>query len=452
MPLRGLDANGSGSTSDLISAIEYANANGADVINNSWGGSSYSQATKDAIDASSAVVVCAAGNENENNDTTPSYPASYTSTNIISVAATDQYDKRASFSNYGATSVDVSAPGTNIYSTTIPRNIVFSDDFNDGNINGWTTGGTSNWGIESTYLTESPSGNYADSTDSWIRTTSAISLAGETVIRLEFQLRGISESDYDFLFIETSSNGTDPWTPQDQLSGSTSGNWYSMEYDINTYAGNQVYIRFSFTSDGSNTFDGWHIDDIKITSYSDTPYNSYKYLDGTSMATPIVSGIAGLVKSRYPGATNIEIKSAIENSIDTISALSGVVATGGRVNANKIFLPATAPSGLTASDISSSRIDLTWNDNSSNEMEFIIERKTGAAGTYAQIHTAAANATSYSNTGLSASTNYLYRLYAHNSTGDSAYTNEADATTPAAPPSGGGGGGGCFIDAAGFGL
>ena len=459
MPLRGLDANGSGFTSDLISAIEYANANGAHVINNSWGGSSYSQATKDAIDASSAVVVCAAGNDNNNNDATPSYPASYTSTNIISVAATDQDDLRASFSNYGASSVDVGAPGTNIYSTTIPRHDVFIDNFNDGNINGWATdgGATDNWGVESgAFLTESPSGNYADNTDSWIMTNSAISLAGETVIRLEFQLRGSSESGYDFLFVDTSSNGMDPWTNQAQLSGTTYGEWYSMEYDINTYAGSQVYIRFRFTSDVSNTLDGWHIDDVKITSYSDTPYSNYEYLDGTSMATPIVSGIAGLVKARYPGATNIEIKSAIENSVDTIPALSGVVATGGRVNVNNIFQPATAPSGLTASDISSSRIDLTWNDNSSNEMEFIIERKTSASGTFAQIHTAAANATSYSNTGLSASTNYFYRVCAHNLTGDSAYTNESDATTQEAPPpSGGGGDGGggtCFIDAAGFGF
>lgn len=456
MSLRGLDANGSGSTSDLISAIEYANANGAHVINNSWGGGSYSQATKDAIDASSAVVVCAAGNENENNDTTPSYPASYTSTNIISVAATDQDDNRASFSNYGATSVDVSAPGTNIYSTTIPRNDVFSDDFSGG-LGNWTTGGTNNtWAIVTpdNYLDESPGSFYVSDTNSWIMTTSAIPLAGETVIRLEFQFMGISESGFDFLFVDTSSNGTN-WTIHDTLSGSTSGNWYPMEYDINTYAGNEVYIRFRFTSDSLYNYDGWHIDDVKITSYSDTPYNSYEYLDGTSMATPIVSGIAGLVKSRYPGATNIEIKSAIENSVDTISGLSGVVATGGRVNANNIFQPATAPSGLTASDISSSQINLTWNDNSSNEMEFIIERKTGTVGTYTQIHTAAANSTSYSNTGLSASTNYFYRVCAHNLNGDSAYTNEADATTPAAPPGGGGGGGGgggCFIDAAGFGF
>ncbi len=122
MALRFLDARGSGSTEDAISAILYANAKGAHVINNSWGGDGYNQSLKDAIDASSAVVVCAAGNGGsdrigDDNDAVPHYPSSYTSSNLIAVAATDQNDNRASFSNYGPTSVDVAAPGVNILST-----------------------------------------------------------------------------------------------------------------------------------------------------------------------------------------------------------------------------------------------------------------------------------------------------------------------------------------------
>jgi len=117
MPLKFLDSSGSGYTSDAISAILYANAMGAKVISNSWGGSGVSRALKDAIDASSAVVVCAAGNDAENIDTTPLYPASYNSSNIIAVAATDYNDKLASFSNYGPKSVDIAAPGVTIRST-----------------------------------------------------------------------------------------------------------------------------------------------------------------------------------------------------------------------------------------------------------------------------------------------------------------------------------------------
>ncbi len=97
MVLRFLDAWGLGSTSNAIAAIEYANDMGADVINNSWGGGGYNQALKDAIDASDAVVVCAAGNSGWNTDSFPHYPSSYSSANIIAVAASDQNDNRASF-------------------------------------------------------------------------------------------------------------------------------------------------------------------------------------------------------------------------------------------------------------------------------------------------------------------------------------------------------------------
>jgi subtilisin family serine protease len=117
MPLKFLSSSGSGYTSDAVSAILYANANGAHVISNSWGGSGYSQALKDAIDASPAVVACAAGNSGVNADVSPMYPAAFSSANIISVAATDYKDAKASFSNYGVNSVDVAAPGVSIYST-----------------------------------------------------------------------------------------------------------------------------------------------------------------------------------------------------------------------------------------------------------------------------------------------------------------------------------------------
>lgn len=118
MPLKFLNDRGSGYVSDAISAILYANRKGAAVISNSWSGTGYTQSLKDAIDASSAVVVCAAGNSGANADVSPQYPAAFTSSNILSVAATDYNDNLASFSNYGATSVDLAAPGVSIYSTT----------------------------------------------------------------------------------------------------------------------------------------------------------------------------------------------------------------------------------------------------------------------------------------------------------------------------------------------
>ncbi len=124
MALKFLDNNGSGTTSDAIAAINYAVANGAKVLNNSWGGGGYSQALKDAISASSnakTVFIAAAGNAGSNNDSFATYPANYSIQNVISIAATNDYDYLASFSNYGRSSVHIASPGVSIYST-LPGN------------------------------------------------------------------------------------------------------------------------------------------------------------------------------------------------------------------------------------------------------------------------------------------------------------------------------------------
>ncbi len=120
MPLKFLGSDGRGFTSDAISALLYATANGADVTNNSYGGDGYSQAMLDAIssaDQQGSLFVAAAGNSALNMDTHPSYPAAYSAPNVISVAATTNTDQRASFSNYGPTTVDLGAPGQDIEST-----------------------------------------------------------------------------------------------------------------------------------------------------------------------------------------------------------------------------------------------------------------------------------------------------------------------------------------------
>lgn len=116
MPLKFLGPNG-GSTFDAILAIEYAEVNGADIINASWGSYRKSKALESAIKNFSGPFVAASGNGGLNTDRRPHYPSSYKSANIVSVAAIDREGNKASFSNYGATSVDVAAPGVSILST-----------------------------------------------------------------------------------------------------------------------------------------------------------------------------------------------------------------------------------------------------------------------------------------------------------------------------------------------
>ena len=110
-------ANGLGSTIDLIQAIRYAEARGADICNLSLGGSQNDPALYRTIATSSMLFVVAAGNETRNTDITPSYPASYALNNILAVANVTCDGTLFVDSNYGAVSVDLAAPGTAIYST-----------------------------------------------------------------------------------------------------------------------------------------------------------------------------------------------------------------------------------------------------------------------------------------------------------------------------------------------
>ena len=127
MTLKFLGADGRGSSSDAVKAVNYATMMkrdyGVNVVatNNSWGGGGFSTLLVNAIQASAAenmLFVAAAGNDNVNTDVIPHYPSSYNLANIISVAATTRTDQKSGFSNYGAVSVDLGAPGSSILSTT----------------------------------------------------------------------------------------------------------------------------------------------------------------------------------------------------------------------------------------------------------------------------------------------------------------------------------------------
>ncbi len=123
MAVKFIGASGYGFISDAVRAIRYATTMGAKLMNNSWGGGDYSPALYDAIseaNSASVLFVTSAGNEGINTDFNIRFPSGYDVPNVVSVAATDHRDNKASWSNYGATSVELGAPGVNILSTT-PR-------------------------------------------------------------------------------------------------------------------------------------------------------------------------------------------------------------------------------------------------------------------------------------------------------------------------------------------
>ncbi len=122
MACKFLDPGRDGLTSDAIRCIEFAVEHGARILNNSWGGGGFQQSLLQALTEArnrGVLVVAAAGNESRNTDQIPHYPSSYSLDNILSVAAVDRHDQFPAFSNYGVGSVDLTAPGVEIYSTGV---------------------------------------------------------------------------------------------------------------------------------------------------------------------------------------------------------------------------------------------------------------------------------------------------------------------------------------------
>jgi len=354
MALKFLSAGGSGSDADAITCIEYVinmkTNYGVNVvaINASWGGGGYDQALKDAIEeaGNAGILFCAAaGNSGTNNDTDPSYPASYDSPSIVAVAATDDNDEFASWSNYGVESVDLSAPGVDILSTLPgggynpqPGDIFFDDmESGDGN---WTHGGTNDtWAITEAQSyspthswDDSPGGNYVNDTDSWIAINHDIDLSGTSgqQICIGFWAKVDIETYFDALQIEVSPDSGSTWYSIASIDGHETS-WTLYSYLIpETYRTSQFRFRLRLVTDYSVTYDGVYIDNVGIgIGGGSTNYDSWS---GTSMATPHVTGAVGLLAAEYPGESITQRKMRILFGVDTVPSLAGKVLTGGRLN------------------------------------------------------------------------------------------------------------------------
>jgi len=389
-----LGPNG-GTTADAIEAIDYftglktrsVNPLNIVALNNSWGGGGYSQALLDAIVRAAKqniLFVAAAGNGDAlgraiNTDVTPFYPSCYDTTagasynSVISVTAIDSTGAKASWANYGATTVDLGAPGVSIYST-LP-----TDTY--GAYSGTSMATPHVTGAIALYASTHAGASALEIRNAILgSTTATASLSGKTVTGGRLNLSTV---------IAPSGPPTSPPPTPTGLSASAGDRQVSLSW--NASAGATSYNVKRGTTSGSY----------------DTTFNvvgATSYLD-TSVAN---------------GSTYYYVVSAV-NSV-------GPSGNSTQVSATPQALPA-APTSLTATPVSRSQINLTWADNSSNETGFKIERSTNNR-TFTQIATVGANATSYSNTGLSRSTTYYYRVRATNTAGNSGYSNTDSAKTP----------------------
>jgi thermitase len=273
------------------------------------------------------------------------------------VAALDQAYSLATFSNYGSASVDVGAPGTNIQSSWNGTNTTITDLFNAG----WTTN-TATWAHQVVTLSGTPYDMYTNPAN-WDGSTTSYANNLDARAYKTFDLSGTdaaSLSYYAFVNIEATNDlfktayhpaGTDPFagggTLLDSLSGNLGSSAPNYSYDLSGCLVNTCGIGFQFLTNGSvvSRGIGLLIFTITKTVLNTTSYNT---INGTSMATPLVAGIAAMIYSYNPNYTAAQVVASVKNGGVNAAALSGNSTTGKSVSAIGSLSYIGTPTGVTA--------------------------------------------------------------------------------------------------------
>ncbi len=240
MAIKFLDAGGSGTLDNAIKAMEYAAKSKAVILSNSWGGNIQSALLEKAVQATrdaGQVFVAAAGNDSSDNDTGNSVPATYTFDNIISVAAINNRGEMAYFSNYGARTVHVAAPGVNIYST--------SKGTGYETLSGTSMATPHVSGLAALLMAQSPSMTYKDVKDRIVASARPLAaLRGRTISG------GMADAYYALTGLTPPPDPNDPaaWTNQVAQAISSDHpytNNFSTNFTVNVPGAKRLAIHFS---------------------------------------------------------------------------------------------------------------------------------------------------------------------------------------------------------------
>ncbi len=298
----------------IVEAIQYAammKSRGVNVvaINASYGGSSASTAESAAIQSAGdvGIIFCAAaGNDTNNNDTTVFYPAGYRLSNMLVVAASDQNDALANFSNYGATTVDLAAPGVNIVSTTPP--------------------GISSQVEIGSQVYQADALTYAGTTPGL---TAALYDCG-----LGFPSNFTSQVRGNIALISRGTLYFSEKVANAMAAGAVGAIIYNNAAGLFSgtlqYASNWIPAVSISQADGRALLSSLP---ARATIFSARdPLNIYAYLSGTSMAAPHVAGAVAFAAMNFPDESVAQRRQRILAAVDPVPALSGKVRTGGRLN------------------------------------------------------------------------------------------------------------------------
>ncbi|MDH3562307.1 MAG: S8 family serine peptidase [Gammaproteobacteria bacterium] len=358
MALRVLSASG-GTTAAITQGVNFAVAHGAKVINMSLSGSTFDPAFNTEITNArnnGVIVIVAAGNEANNNDVASTvYPCNFSQDNLICVAALDQAYALATFSNFGATSVDVGAPGVNAKSAWPGPTI--SDDFTSG----WTLTGAFTavscdldgpGPVAPFRMLVNPAnwcafGSYANNANDVAYKT--FDLSSFLHARLGFLFFLDTQLNTDFAGTAYKSSGGDPFSGMNitEVSGTTNNFAVEGSADLNNCRTATCSVGFRLRSDAAIIDFGLGILDFQIDTV-EMNSNVYQVLNGTSMASPHVAGLAALIWSYNPSYTYPDVVNSVKNGGEPIAALSGITTTGRAVNAMGSLRYINPPSGVAA--------------------------------------------------------------------------------------------------------
>lgn len=388
MALRFLGPEG-GYVSDAVRCINYAVSKGAHLSNNSWGGGGYSQAMRDAINnagAANQLFVAAAGNAATNTDQSFNYPSCYDLPNVISVGSSDHYDQPSSFSNYGLTTVDLFAPGSNILSTVPGNGYAY--------LSGTSMASPHVAGVVALMMSINPDLSFAD-----VREALMASVDAKTSLNSLCATGGRLNA----AAATSAARATVP-VPAPVVLSSVAPSMAAPGETV-TLAGS------GFGAAGRVVFQPGALT-FPTTSWSDT-----------GLVAVVPEGASGMV-----GTLAVER----EDGVTSDSAVFVIEQT------SPVGEPLGTPTALVASVLLNRQVQLAWVDNAVAETETIVfrrvEKAKGKPNSYEQVAVLGADTEAYQDTVPADGVTYGYRVQVRNAQGESAYSEAALLFVPGAPP------------------